>query len=202
MISLYSTSSPTLSKSCQCPAQLFRGQMLSRGPCRTGKVCHMNQQSRQVALVCAVPRKPPPVTSSTTKAKSQAAEQNAQYSNAPRLISAASFNLVQALAGSAISQGFKQLQNTYDQLQQTGNKLTKGFSPRPLGFPPGAALAVCLAHHLALQAGDSPLAANEAITLTSVTIHFVCTTVLCTMTDNAVHLAYQDRLETQLQTCC
>lgn len=140
MVSLYSISSLTLSKSCQCPTQLFRGQTLSRGPCRTGNVCHMNPQSRRVALVCAAQRNSPPATSSTTKAKSEPAEQNAQYSNAPRLTSAASLHLVQALAGSAISQGFKQFQTTFDQLQQTGNKLTKGFSPRPLGFPPGAAL--------------------------------------------------------------
>ena len=162
MVPPFASPSPTFSKSCQCPTQLLPGQMLYRGPYRTGNGCHMNQQSRQLALVCASQRKSPPAASSTTKAKSQPVEQNAQYSSAPRLTSAASVNLVQALAGSAILQGFKQLQNTLDQLQQTGNKLTKGFSPRPLGFPPGAALAVSLTDHslAALQADTSPLAAS------------------------------------------
>lgn len=154
MVLPFLASSPTFSKSCQCPTQLLPGQLLFKAPYRTGSGCHVNQQSRRLALVCAVQRKSPPANSSSTSSKSQPLEQSAQYGNAPRLTSAASVNLLQALAGSAISQAFQQLQNTLDQLQQTGNKLTKGFSPRPLGFPPGAALAVCLTDHscIALQA--------------------------------------------------
>lgn len=141
MVSPSSGSSPTIEKSCQCRTQLLRGQTLPRGLFRTRHGCHTNQQSSRVALTSAVLRNSPLATSSTTVAKSQPAEQNPRYSSAPRLASAASVNLMQVLAGSAITQGFRQLQSTVDQLQQAGNKLTKGFSPRPLGFPPGAALA-------------------------------------------------------------
>ena len=187
MITPSPSSSPTLSKSCQCFTQLFCGQTLFRSPSKTGYGCHMKQQRRQFALVCAVQRKSPPATSSTTKANSQPTQQNAQYRNAPRLTSAASVNLMQALAGSAIFQGFKQLQNTFDQLQQTGNKLTKGFSQRPLGFPPGAALALYLTVHLCLQlqADTSPSAASMLRTLNDNTMHFACTTVLYSTVSSA-----------------
>lgn len=147
MISPFSSSSPSIAKSCQCQTQLLSAHTLSRGPFRTGSGCHAKQKSSRVVLISAVQRNSPPATSSTTKSRSQPAEQSP---SAPRLTSAASVNLMQVLAGSAITQGFRQLQSTVDQLQQAGNKLTKGFSPRPLGFPPGATLALPTTDHLCL----------------------------------------------------
>ena len=135
-------SPPTSQKPCQCHAQLFRGKTLFKSPLRTVCGYDTKRQGNRVALVCAVQRNSPPVTSSTTDTKSQPAASVPPYSSGARSKSAASSGLVQVLAGSVIAQGFRQLQDTVDQLQQAGNKLTKGFSPRPLGYPPGAVFTV------------------------------------------------------------
>lgn len=135
MASPCSTSIPILAKPCQCQSQLVSRNKLSRSPTRTGYGALKHLPSSKVALVCAVQQQ----WSSETKTKSQPAEPTPQQSEASRSRPAASSDLLQVLATAVITQGFKQLQDTVAQLQPAGNKLLKGFLPRPPGYPPGAA---------------------------------------------------------------
>ena len=57
--------------------------------------------------------------------------------------SEASADLLQALTATAFTQGLIQLQSASNQLQEARAKLTKGFSRRPPGFPPGAVAVAC-----------------------------------------------------------
>ena len=135
----------TLPQSCLCHSPSFR-----RRPCRRpSSNSRGGLQGRKQCLwpprTCATSRDTAPMTSNMSKTDSQNAELIApQHSSTARSTPAASSNLFQVLAQTAVAQGLRQVLNTVDQLQQTGNKLTKGFSARPPGYPPGI-LSQCLA---------------------------------------------------------
>lgn len=138
MASPCSSATSTLLKPCQCHPQLVFRRTHTGTPARTGRGSLKHIPSSKGALVCALRQESPP----NTETRSQQAEPNPQQSEATRSRTAASSDLLQVLATSVITQGLKQLQDTVAQLQPAGNKLLKGFLPRPPGYPPGVALVL------------------------------------------------------------
>lgn len=128
MAATCSAPAPTLLQPCLCHSTSFR-----RRPCRKFS-CNARGGSQE-RVRCATDRDNAPMTSKTEWQRAEL--KTPRHSSTPFSASATSSNLFQVLAQTALTQGFRQIRDTVDQLQQAGNKLTKGFSPRPPGYPPG-----------------------------------------------------------------
>lgn len=127
----------TVSRPCFHHSPLVRSKVHCRGAVNSRCGCCSQMQRHRSSPTCARALK----GASEVSNSSHSAEPGLpEYGSTAPPKPAASPNLLQVLAEAAVKQGLRQVQSTVDQLQQAGNKLTKGFSARPPGYPPGTTL--------------------------------------------------------------